>query len=153
MSTDANAEPTLPLTPTNEGRAPSINNFGYNLAFPQLWAVGAGLAVGIFVSLLWLVGMLPGPWYLKIMFVMAPVVGGHIYTKVWIENALPHVQRDMIARFMTLRFDFDQPRWRRFPFIPSLRPDLTMCGEPEIGDGGGHPLLRLHELGKAKRRS
>lgn len=136
----------LPITPTNEGRQPKINNFGYNLPFDQLWAVGAGLGVSLLVTLAWLIDVLPGPWFIKIVWVVIPAVGGHIYTKVWIEDALPHVQRDMIARFLAMKLDFERPRWKRLPFIPSIRPDLTMAAVPEVGDGGGHPLHRMRAM-------
>jgi hypothetical protein len=89
---------------------------------------------------------------LKIIMVLFPAIAGHIYTKVWIEGALPHVQRDMIARFLTLKFDFERPRWKRLPFIPSIRPELAMASEPEIGDNDSHPLRRMREQRQAHRK-
>jgi len=146
MRDETSSEPVLPVTPTNEGREPKINNFGYNLAFDQLWAVGLGIAVSIAIALMWVVGLLPGPWYVKIIVVVIPAIGGHIYTKMWIEDALPHAQRDTMARVFAWRLDFERPRWKRFPYIPSITADLTMAGEPELNDGGGHPLHRLRAM-------
>lgn len=152
MSSDQHNEPVLPVTPTNEGRQPRVNNFGYNLPFDELLVVGIGISISTLLAMASLWGLVPIPWYLKFILIITPSIAGHIWTKAFIEGALPHQQRDTVGKLLSVRLDFESPKWKSFPFIPRIKPFLAMASEPELDDGNLHPILRMRERYKSKAK-
>lgn len=140
-----NDEPSLPSTPTFEGRKPGIKNLGYSVEFTQLWPlllglIGTGSLVFVFTAFAWR----PFPWWACVLVAPMPLLMAHLYLKKFVENALPHTQGDFIAKVWAMRLDFTRPpKW--CPFMPRIRFNFTIGGEP-TGGSVTHPLLTLAKL-------
>lgn len=144
-------EPDLPVTPTNEGRRPRISNFGYNVAYPDLWPLLIGLAGSVIIGLAVAFGALRFHWSVSIITIATPLAVAHLYVKMFVEDALPHTQQDTVAKWLSLEPDFHSPASQRMPLVPSLRPSLTMAADSQEDDGL-HPLLNLRaKFAKAGR--
>ncbi|AHF95011.1 hypothetical protein OPIT5_00310 (plasmid) [Opitutaceae bacterium TAV5] len=123
-----------------------MNNFGYNVPFYDLKPLWFGLFGTALMGIAFSMRLLDFlHWSAALILVLAPLVAAHIYIKMFVENALPDTQRDFFARVLALAPDFDRPPVRWLPFVPSLRPRLTLAADPEPYAGSIHPMLRLQE--------
>jgi hypothetical protein len=149
-------EPVLPVTPTNEGRKPAVNNFGYNLPFYDLMPLWIGLGGSVLIGMGVAVTIIQFHWSVNIGLTLIPVICAHLYIKAFVENALPNMQRDTVVRLLSLTPDLERPMFEKIPFIPSLRPSLSMASDPEEAGAEMHPMLRMHSrfsaLNKQKRK-
>ena len=152
MSSQSDSD--LPITPSDEGRKPAINNFGYNLTLDELWPLALGAAGTMVLGFAAVVGVLPLPWYGSVFAGAAPMIAAHIYLKVLVEGAPPHRQRDAFARFSTMSIAWDKAPFRRLPFLPGVRFSTERCDRPEPASYQ-HPMRLLeqrHRLEKLNAR-
>jgi hypothetical protein len=138
-------EPELPNTLTNEGHDLPVRNLFYNLRWYEITKpLVMGFTGTVIIAIMTYTGMLYMKWWMAIAVAAMPLIAAHFYLKLLVEGAPPENQRDLAARLLALEPDYDHPLVSWLPFIPSLRPNLTMCSELELASKR-HPLLRLQE--------
>lgn len=148
------AEPELPVTPTNEGRDSDISNFGYKVAFPQLWPMIGGIFGSVILCwVFFLAKIQPFHWSVCVFLAPLPIVAAHVYLKRFVEGALPHTQEDKLAGWLCIR-----PEWsRRGAAILTLWPvwkrDLGIAVVPPWQGLRLHPLLRLRREFEIRRKT
>lgn len=138
------SENELPITPSDEGRKPAINNFGYAVSLDELWPLAIGGGLTMLLGFGAVVGALPLPWWGGIFSAVAPLIAAHIYLKVLVEGAPPHRQRDIFARLSTFSLAWDKTPFRRLPFLPGIRFASERCARPEPSSLQ-HPMRLLDQ--------
>lgn len=147
----AEREPDLPVTPSNEGRSSNLENFGYCVAFNDLWPMGAALGVSSVMGFVFFVaGYRPAHWSVCLVVMLLPLGGAHWYLKKVVEGALPHAQEDMFAAWQCLWLDWSHPGW--CPLWPAWKRSLALIAAPPWHGATLHPMLRLRKQFGQKER-